>query len=226
LNNLGVLAARLHAFLPSINYYEQAMLASPQTRQVLDNVAEALNAVPVEYHNAPILAKTAATFQTQDLAMQQIEARDGLFRWGSSWVTAQQLRQLKTAEVEVNKQLDAIKRQNDALQDEIDHIDRDIAANSRQMNRMAASQTQIDQNGNSYQFPLPPLYYSMSDDNAKLQDEKKPLLAKQADLQENAKQVQHAMPKPPFSGIQHLMGPEALQTGFQTATQPSPSPGQ
>ena len=46
LNNLGVIAWRQGQFINSLNFYNDAMLALPQNKEILTNVAEALAGLP------------------------------------------------------------------------------------------------------------------------------------------------------------------------------------
>jgi tetratricopeptide (TPR) repeat protein len=223
LNNLAVIASRHRLFLKTIDYYAQAMSVSQEYRPLLDNVAEALNAVPVVNQHAPVLAKAAKLFQQQDPILQQSQARMGYYRWGSTWVTSKQLDELKALQAQTQKQLDDLKKDNDDLQAQITKIDSDIDANNREARRVQMQYTFTDAYGNSTSYLASPGYTDLQNDTLKLQDEKKKLLAKQQDLQTQAKMVQNQMPRPPFTGVQLLIGVEAIPAPVSPVATPGPT---
>ena len=157
LNNLGVINWRQKSPVAALSFYDQAMLARPMDRQILDNVAEALHALPPENAKAPAALKAARDFQDQDSQLQQTLAKDGQYRWGSTWVTAKQLDDLKLAENRVKERVDNLARDYDALQAKVGEIDAEVDANNREMHRLQASVTYVDTNGrsSSFRFPAP-----------------------------------------------------------------------
>ncbi len=151
-----------------MSFYGQAMIASPEAKEILDNVAEALNAVPPENRKAPVVLQAVALFAQQDALLQQTAAQQGMYRWGATWVNAKQLQDLKAAELKIKQTLDNIQLQNDVLQQKIGQIDSEIDANQREMDRLSASRTYTDKNGNVIQLPLPDVYYQIQLDTKKL----------------------------------------------------------
>ena len=57
------------------------MLAAPVSREILDNVAEALNALPENQRKGPVVAKVVRHFKEQDDDLQKKMAERGLVRW-------------------------------------------------------------------------------------------------------------------------------------------------
>jgi tetratricopeptide (TPR) repeat protein len=210
LNNLAVIAWRQKSFVVAMSFYRQAMMATPVAKEILDNVAEALNAVPDENKKAPVVLQAVALFADQDAQLQQAAAQQGQYRWGATWVTAKQLQDLKADEIRVKQQLDAIQSQFDALQQKIGQIDSEIGANQREMDRLEARSTYTDRNGNNIQMPLPDVYYQMRRDNEKLADDKQVLLQQQDALKSRAKQVQQEIPVPKFTGMQNIIGVDGV----------------
>ena len=90
LNNLAVITWRQNNLMVAMNYYDQAMVSAPMSRQILDNVAEALNSLPPERRKTPLIEKVVRHFNEQDSDLQKKLADQGLSRWGSSWVTDSQ----------------------------------------------------------------------------------------------------------------------------------------
>ena len=97
LNNLAVIAARQSQPNVALGYYDQAMSASPQDRNILDNVAEALYTLPDNARNSGIARRVAARFAEQDAALaSEMEKRD-MHRWGATWVTTADFDRLSIA---------------------------------------------------------------------------------------------------------------------------------
>ena len=63
LNNLGVILWRQNQFAAALSWYDQAMAAFPQNREVLDNVAEALHALPDEQKRTAVGIRVARPFR-------------------------------------------------------------------------------------------------------------------------------------------------------------------
>jgi tetratricopeptide (TPR) repeat protein len=205
LNNLGVVAVRQNQFVTAVNYYDQAMQASPKTREVLNNVAELLYNMPDEQRDTPVAQKVLRRFNEQDAALAGELEKQGLHRWGSTWVTTEQLDSLKDAERQAKDKLDALSAEFDAVKVRISNIDRDIAENDRSMRRMQNTSYVRDINGTIYQAPLPGTYYRMQDDNRKLSRERDEQFARLNKLREDAKAVNRDLPVPKYSGIQKMM---------------------
>src|SRR5690606_9331331 len=97
LNNLAVILWRQNQHIGSLNYYDQAMIAAPADREILNNVAEALNALPANYRDNASAKRVLRRFQEQDVQLQAELAKSGLYRWGAAWVNQEQLEELKKA---------------------------------------------------------------------------------------------------------------------------------
>jgi Flp pilus assembly protein TadD len=206
LNNLAVIAWRQKSFVVAMNYYDQAMMSAPVAKEILDNVAEALNVVPSENQAAPVVLQAVKLFAEQDAVLQKLAAMKGMYRWGATWVTAKQLEELKADEARVKQQLAALQQQSDAFQQKLSQIDAQIAQNKVEMDRLSAQSIFIDRNGNTIQMPLPDQYYALKRDNDSLTAQKQPFLQQQSDLRNKAKDVQAQIPVPRFTGVQQIIG--------------------
>ena len=210
LNNLAVIAWRQKSFVVAMNYYDGAMMSAPQAKEILDNVAEALNVVPPENRHAPVVLQAVKLFAEQDALLQKSAAQQGMYRWGSTWVTAKQLEDLMAAEAKVKQQLDALQQQIDALQQKIGQIDAEMDQNKRAMDRLQSQCTFIDRNGNTIQMPLPDQYYQLKRDNDGLAGDRQPLVQQQTDLRNKAKDVMAQIPTPKFTGVQQIIGVDGV----------------
>jgi tetratricopeptide (TPR) repeat protein len=221
LNNLAVIAWRQKSFVVAMSFYGQAMMATPQAKEILDNVAEALNAIPDDNKKAPVVIQAVSLFADQDAQLQQAAAQQGLYRWGATWVTAKQLQDLKAAEAKVKQQLDNIQQQFDALQQKIGEIDSEMSANQGEMDRHQARSMYTDQNGNSIQMPLPDIYYQLRRDNEKLANDKRVIQQGQIALKNREKQVQQEIPVPKFTGLQQIIGVDGVPLRDLPGTMPT-----
>ena len=85
-NDLAVILWRQHSQMPALVEYDKAMVADPQNQTILDNVAEALNALAPEHRKNAVTRKIVDRFKEQDAGLQRTMAEKGLYRWGSEWL--------------------------------------------------------------------------------------------------------------------------------------------
>ncbi len=225
LNNLAVIAWRQKSFVAAMNYYDQAMMASPQAKEILDNVAEALNALPDANKQAPVVLRAVQLFAEQDALLQQAAAQKGMYRWGATWVTAKQLRDLKAAEARVKRKLDDLQAQYDALQQRVNQIDLEIGENQREMDRLQASNTVVDPNGNTTTY-LPDIYFQLQRDNRKLAGDKLALQQQQNTLKNRADAARQELPIPKFTGLQQIIGVDGAPLRDLPTTAPTTTSSQ
>jgi tetratricopeptide (TPR) repeat protein len=139
LNNLAVVLARQNQHPASLNFYDQAMLASPRDKELLNNVAEAVYMMPDNVHGTAVAQRVLRRFTEQDEELSRELERQGVHRWGATWVTSEQLEQLKQAEREAKDKLDQLASEFDAVKVRITNIERDIEENERAMRRLETS---------------------------------------------------------------------------------------
>lgn len=205
LNNLAVILAKQNQHATALNVYDQAMMASPKNGDVLNNVAEALYGMPDPVRSTPIAQRVLRRFTEQDEDLARELAKQGLHRWGSTWVNDEQLAQLKQAEREAKDQLDQLATQFDAVKVRINNIERDIDENERAMRRLETSAYVRDINGQIFQSALPPVYGQLQEDNRKLNLERQQQFIELDKLREQAKAVNRNLPVPKYTGIQRMM---------------------
>jgi tetratricopeptide (TPR) repeat protein len=224
LNNMAVTSWRLGAQAPAMGFYDQAMLAAPVAQPILDNVAEALAALSATDSAAPLAQQAAADFRDQDTILRAARAKQDFYRWGSGWVTSDQLAQLQAVEDRVKQQLADLQSQFDAIQQRIGQIDSEVDQNTRQMHRIEASSYVAGENGIIYQLQLPMIYYQLSDDNRKLQQDRIVLQSQQDAVRNQMSQVQRQVVEtgtPKYTGKQRLIGVESAPVRTPPASEPS-----
>jgi cell division protein FtsB len=210
----------------AMRYYEEAIVASPVNKVLLDNVAEALAELPADQRHNPIAVRVFHRFTEQDAQLQAIMAQSGWHRWGSTWVDQATLDKLKAKEQEIDDQIKKDEDQIATVKSKIADIDSAIDGNTRAMTQMSATSLTRDAKGNIYQAPMPGSYYTMQSDNERLTADRAVQEAKIQTLADDEKKVKQTLPVPQFTGIQRLIGVEGTPFPPTTAptTTPSPAP--
>jgi tetratricopeptide (TPR) repeat protein len=226
LNNLALILGRQNQTLAAINDYDQAMISSPGNKVILNNVAEAFHGLSKKDQNTPVVKRAAVRFQLQDRDLQQKLAASGWYRWGATWVTKEQLNQLKAAEEKIKTQLDALASDFEAQQQKVAGIDADIDSNNRTMRNIEATSYVQDALGNFYRVAYPPSYYDIQRDTDQLRAKRMKEVVKLDQLRQAARRIQQNLPVPLYTGIQHPIGAEGtpLAAPQQPATQPLTPP--
>jgi tetratricopeptide (TPR) repeat protein len=208
LNNLAVLmwGAKQHAI--ALNYYGQAMNAAPYTQHVLDNVAEALNDLPQSQRDNEVTKKAVLLFNAQDMTLQGRLKKQGLHRWGSTWVKDKQLETLRAEEKDIEGKLGKMNEEFEQVQDRLEQIGRDIADTERSIRRIEASSYGRDSSGRPIRLSYPKLYYDLKDDLEQLQTEKQSETDKSGRLRKAAKVMQGSLSVPRYTGLQQIIGAE------------------
>jgi chromosome segregation ATPase len=165
-------------------------------------------------------------FDQQDTALARELEPQGLHRWGATWVTSDQLEELKKAEQDAQAKLDAMSGEFDAVKVRISNIDREIDENNKAMARIAAMNYIRVPGGSVQQAALPPSYYDCQESNRRLGVERADQMAKLASLQEQAKAVNRNLPIPKYTGMQKLMDENSapIVAPAPPATQPTTAP--
>jgi tetratricopeptide (TPR) repeat protein len=224
LNNLAVILWRQNAHPAALIYYDRAMLAAPVTGMILDNVAEALNALPKEQRDSAIVKKLLRHFKEQDEALQKKMAESGLYRWGSSWVNETELKKLQADEKVIKDQITQMEQDFGSLQKRVRDLDRQIADIVNQMNIIDAQTYAPGPNGTSTRLPYPPVWFTLQAQVSALRTERGQRIDDMNRLRGAAKQALGNMPQPKYSGLQKLIDFDGmpLPAGYQPpSTQPS-----
>jgi tetratricopeptide (TPR) repeat protein len=229
LNNLAVIQWGAKQLPGAMNLYGQAMNASPGTRVILDNVAEALNELPEPQRRNAVTEKVVLMFNAQDMALQGRMKKRGLFRWGSTWVEERELKQLESEEEQIEEKLDVLEDEFEQAKERIEQIDRDLADTERSIRRIEASSYGRDRSGRPVRVAYPRLYYDLKRDVENLHDERGAEKEKLERLRKKARQVQQELTVPRYTGVQQLIGvegtpdlPALTQSDLEAAPAPEP----
>src|SRR5687768_1405622 len=99
------------------------MTAEPENRQLLDDLAGALELLPEKVGQSRQAEEVRQLFLSQDAALRQQMAERGLYRWGSTWVDRKQLDELEAMEQEIQQKVAELARQHDRLESEVASIE-------------------------------------------------------------------------------------------------------
>lgn len=224
LNNVAVTAFRMNQYPLALNFYDQALVAMPLERGLLNNVAEALEALPDNVRNTAIAKRVKRKFDEQDTLLAQRLAQQGLFRWGATWVDRAQLDDVRAAEQKTKATLDRLAGQYQALADKIIHLEGQIAANQRDMSIMESQTLRSDGKGGVYQFPLPAAYYTLKSMTDGYIADREAALQQQASIRSQARAAQKETPAPKYTGIQQIFAAEAAPVPAAPPGSAPPSP--
>lgn len=232
LNNLAVILFKQKQPLPALALYDLAMQSSPRSRQILDNVAEALHATP-ESQRAQVTYKRAQTrFDEQDGELQKELAGKDLHRWGATYVTTAQKAELDKAIVKVKEKLAALVEEYNKLKDRAREIDQAIEVNERSLARIRDDSYRRDASGQMVRLPLPSVYYDIKRDQDKLRAEQDTVLAKMQGFADREARIRQELPVPDFTGNQRpfetegtpLIAAKTAEPKSPPATRPAAQP--
>jgi len=226
LNNLGVILWRQNAIMPALNYYDQAIIAQPVNKVLLDNVAEALAAVPDGDRKNPLAQKIFRHFTEQDTRLQEIMAAQGFYRWGSTWVDRPTMERYRDQEKLVTEKITTAKAEFESSKRRVQDIDAQLVQIDDSLRRMEADSWMRDPNtGRLLRLPLPSSYYDLQNEQARLRSERKDLVAKLTTAQAQLKELNAQLPKPKFTGVHQLIAVEGVPVMSAPPTsQPTSAP--
>lgn len=221
-NNLAIVLWRQKQYVAALLSYDRALLAAPQNRFVLDNLAEALNALPADLRSGTNVKKVVRHFNDQDLIVQQAMATQGWYRWGSTWVRRDDLEKLKAAEKEIRDKIDQMEADYNALTARIRRMDGDIAAVESTLRRMESDSVGVDAAGHLIRYPLPPSYYTYLRDLGAMKADREQLTSDQAKMRLKARALVQGLPTPRYSGVQRMIEVEGTPVIGKPAAAPAP----
>lgn len=221
LNNLAIIHWRQNHQTPAMNFMSQALLAAPMNRLILDNAAEMLAVNPDEQRRNPAAAKLFRHFVEQDQRMQEAMARQGMYRWGATWVDRATIDRLRQQEREIKEKMDQMQAEFDSARIRLERIDYDIREREQLLRQIESTSYYRTPDGRLIRMPLPEQYYDTQREVSRLRTEKAELAAKVETLKQQAKRVPNELPTPKFTGVQSLIWLEGAPMKLP-ATQPMP----
>lgn len=226
LNNLAVILWRQNAMTAALNDYDAAMLAAPGSREILDNIAEALNALPENQRKGLVVAKVVRHFKEQDEELQKKMAEKGMTRWGATWVTQAQADKLAAQEKEIRGQIDQMSKDFDSMQASINAIDRTITADQNEIRQIDAESLATDSSGKVVRLPYPARYYDLGREINSLQAERATRVTQEEGLRRDAKVAMQKLPVAKYTGIQKIIDVDGMPVIAPSGDATAPSTSQ
>ena len=204
LNNLAVVLWRQEQYGGALKLYDAALAALPSDDRVLGNVAEALHALSKELRDSAQTKKLVAHFQERESALVQKMEKRGLYRWGATWVSGEQLDRLQEAEREIDAKIKDMEAEFDAAEEKVRRIDEDIAQTQRNIRHIEASSYSRDSRGRLTRLAYPSVYYELQRDVQVLRRDRQDQLALMDRLRREAKSLKQSLPVPRYTGVQRV----------------------
>jgi tetratricopeptide (TPR) repeat protein len=223
LNNLAAIAFKQKQTAQAIALYVQAMQASPRNRQVLDNVAEALHALPQDQRNSTNAKKAETIFKEQDAELQKELEQQGLFRWGATYVTKDRYDEAMKEQEKVQAKLQQLDQEYRRVESRLREIERTIELNEDSLVQIDSDRAYVDSSGRIFRTNRPSIYYDLRREIDKLKLEQKDLLGKLDGFHDRARAIEQESPHPQFTGTQRLI--EVEGTPLVASTPPATKPG-
>jgi tetratricopeptide (TPR) repeat protein len=208
LNNLAVTLWRQEQHAGALKFYDAALLASASDDRILSNVAEALNALPRELRESAQTKRLVGHFQEREDALRKRMEKRGLYRWGATWVTGEQLDRLQEAEREVEGKIKDMEAEFEAAEDKIRKIDEDVAETQRSIRRIEATSYTRDSQGRMTKMAYPRIYYELQRDVQVLKRDRQDQAARMDGMRREAKALKQSLPVPRYTGNQRLIETE------------------
>ncbi len=209
LNNLGIVQWRQHEYIPSLQCFDAAMLAKPVDRTIVDNVAVALQNLPIDLQKSPVTLKLLRHFNEQDQKLSEQMAQVGMRRLGSLWVSDHDLAQMKADEKLVQDKLDALSGEFDKTRERADTLSENIESNQAEMSRIEASSFVTDQvTGIRVAMPYPSTYYDLQREAQRMVRDRDAETAKLDAIKKQAQDLQNRRPTAKNQGVMQPIGAE------------------
>jgi tetratricopeptide (TPR) repeat protein len=220
-NNLGVVLWRQQLFGAAMGAYLKAMIARPLDLTIVNNVAEAVHSIPPDYQSSVPAQRAIKMFADQEKELEKSQEANGLYRWGSGWVSADRLAKLSTEKAANESQLASLHAQED-------QVLTSLASNQAQINSTQAeinlySPPSPTGYGTGHGATVPPDFYFVQQDMVNLNNVKAVETEKLIKVREQIKKVEQNYSVVEFTGVQKLFGPEGTPIRTEQvapATQP------
>jgi len=224
LNNLAVINWRQNSRGAALGYFDRAMIAAPGNLDILDNVAEAINAMTPDMKKSAIAQKVIRRFTEQDEDLQKRMKAKGQYRWGSSWIDEQQKAKFEEQEKAMKEELAKLQTEFDDVQARLTATDLRITEIQQMMRTIEAQSVAQTPDGKIIQLGLPASYFQYGREVDGLKGTRASLVANLDRLRGQAKQVRakNAI-QPQFSGIQKLIDADGVPLPMPPATQRAPA---
>lgn len=226
--NLAVLAAQFKRWPQAVSLLDQALVLAPNSQEVLDNIFEFQQLAPESVQRTGSYEKLMKRAAPLEAALEERQAKRGLFRLGSSWVDRAALERFNADRAAFEKKKADMDKDYQDTQDAVRKTDEQIQLVQRMIVRIESDSVVRATDGTIIRRQYPPTYWELQRDLATLQTQRQDAVRHIADLKREAEKVKAAEPKPAFAGklspIDHRGVPVILPLSAtsQPTTQPQP----
>jgi tetratricopeptide (TPR) repeat protein len=226
LTNLAIVQFRQKQYVAAMISFDSAMQAAPENKEVLDDVATALQQWPANVRKSDVVLKVEKRFLEQDTQLAKKLAAVGLHRVGATWVDTQDINIARQREQAALARLDQLAADFDQTTDRVKAIDQSANDTQDQMHRIEAQSVYVDpRTGGLVQIPFPPTYATLTADLARMKRDRATAvtqldtIAREGAVIQNARMQQHGI------GVLRLIGPEGtpLKLPAPAAAPPAPA---
>lgn len=208
LNNLAVILWRQEQYPGAMRFFDAALAAAGGEERIVNNVAEALNALPKEQRDSQAAKKLVAHFQEREDALRKKMEQRGFYRWGAAWVKADEMDHLQEMEREIEGKIKDLEAEFERTQDQIELTDSNIAETQRSIRRIEATNYGRDASGRPVKLAYPRIYYELQRDLGDLRQKRLDLTSHLDALRREAKAVRRELPVPRYTGVQRIIETE------------------
>lgn len=205
LNNLAVIAWQQKQVPYALSLYDQAMLASPRNRLILDNVAEALGAIGDGERQTAVGKRVLKRFQDQDVELGKQLEQEGLKRWFGQYINKEQQAEVKRVQAKLSLLAEDYQKTRQRVTD----IDSQLDANDRTMKRIIQDNTLWDSTTNTMiRQRLPRMYYELKRQNEALASERSRVLDTLETYKDREAAIYQEAPIKPYTGRHQIFEAE------------------
>jgi tetratricopeptide (TPR) repeat protein len=211
LANQVIIAVETKRWPIVISTMDKALTLAPGVQALTDNAAELLQLVPDNVKRQPAYERLERKFQDQDLIVQADQATKGLFRFGSSWLTQEQLTKAKAEREAFEAEKTRLQTEYDSAESTVKQNEQRIAANNDTMRQIEADSVYFDPVTNrQVRRALPDTYWQLQRENEKLKLDNVELAKKMDKLRVDAKTLLAKEPHPPYKGSMVPIGVDGV----------------
>lgn len=198
--NLSVLAVQFKRWAQAITLLEQAMLLAPGSQEVLDDVIEMQQLVPDSLRRTAGYERLVKRSIPLETALQERQARRGLYRFGSTWVDKATLDKARADREAFEKKKADMDQDYQATQEAIKKTDEQIQLVQRMIQRIESDSLIQSSDGTVVRRRYPDTYWELQRDLDALQGQRQGATKHVAELRIEAEKIKVSEPKPPFMG--------------------------
>lgn len=211
LNNMAATVVAQNRVDLAPPYLERAMRIAPDRPVLIDNAAELLRIIQISRESRRMSHdRLARAFADQDERLQRQRAAEGLYRWGSGWVTKEKLDQIEAERRTFEQKRDEILKSMADKERERLELQRRIDSDYELLRWIENNSIFVDANGRIIRRSYPSSYWdaqrSIRENESRRDSLRDEIRLDEAEL----RRLEEAQPNPPFIGRLQTIGSEGV----------------